>query len=122
MTLTFKQFTLLAEASNPIHVTMTLQQVIDAGKITNSVQAVIIAQVIENLKHEPDPIVRNINEYPAFSSSNINALKNLPPEDQVELARSLLNQINREFDIRSGSPDPTSSSPAWINSVLQPQK
>ena len=125
MPLSFKQFsslTQLTESSNPVHVLLTLQQVIDVGKITNTAQVIIMAQCAEALRHNEAPFFLNVNEFPAFSKGNIDAIKNLPPNDQVELAKLLISKISIPFEIRAGCADPTSSSTAWVNSVLQPQK
>ena len=121
MSLSFKQFSSLTESHAAPHITMTLQQVIDAGKVTNTVQVVIMAQLIAALKDSPDNIavVRNASEYPLGS---IESIKNLPASDQVELAKNLLLQINPGYHIGSCESDPSTSSSAWINNVLQHQK
>lgn len=120
MSLSFKEFSTLTESHAAPHITMTLQQVIDAGKVTNTVQVVIMAQLIAALKDSPDnvAVVKNVSEYPI---SNIDSIKNLPAADQVELAKQLLLQISPGFHIGPCETDPTASSSAWINNVLRHQ-
>ena len=117
--LTFKQFVQLNEHQVGPHITQTLQQVIDAGKITNTVQSVIMAQVIGALSNGDVSAVRDLNAFPATSSAQ---LKQLPAEDQVHLAQQLLNTLSTGYHISSGGTDPSSTINAWINSAPQRQK
>lgn len=117
--LTFKQFAQLNEHQFGPHIMQTLQQVIDSGKITNTVQSVIMSQIIGALHDGDISAVRDLNAFPATSSSQ---LKLLPAEDQVHLAQQLLNTLSTGYHIRSGCADPTSTINAWINSALQHQK
>lgn len=119
MSFSFKQFNSIFENSAAPHIVMTLQQVISAGKVTNTVQSVIMSQLLGALSHNNVAAVRNLNEYSASSSSDI---KQLPPIEQVNLATELLSIIQTGYQISASCSDPTSSDAAWVNRVLQHQK
>jgi len=83
----------LTEGVIPVHLTMTLEQVISAGKVTNNVQHFIMAGLIGllkdgNLARWP----RDINAYPMNTNAAvIEAVKNLTPQESVEMATWLLS-------------------------------
>ena len=120
MSLTFKSFSQLFEHHANPNVTMTLQQVIDAGKITNTVQVVIMSQLIASLKNSDD--ISSVRNYMEFPVSNTDSIRNLPASDQVELAKNLLLQISPGYHIGACETDPCTSTNAWVNRALQHQK
>lgn len=102
MSFTFKKFVRLDEMAASPQVTMPLQEVITAGKVTNMVQIVIMAQLIGALKHfRGGDAARYINEITGTASYSvvIDSLKKMPASDQVQLARELLQHINQEYDL-----------------------
>lgn len=119
MQFSFKQFNSLFEHSAAPHIIMTLQQVISSGKITNTVQSVIMSQLLNGLKHNDTSVVRNISEFSAASSSD---LKLLHADVQVSVAQELLTIIQSGYYISTSCADPSTSSANWVNRVLQHQK
>lgn len=101
---------LLAESSTPIHISMILNEVIKAGKITNTAQTVVLAQLVELFKFAPYnnqtslPVMEIPAEYssaikPRYMYENqpkkqlLDELKALTPEDQVKLAYWCASQL-----------------------------
>jgi hypothetical protein len=85
----------LAEGVIPVHISITLEQVISAGKVTNNVQNFIMAGLISMFKDGgPTRWPRDLNSYAmATSAELVEAVKNLSPTDSVQMAHWLLQQL-----------------------------
>jgi len=97
----------ISESSTPIHMTMLLDEVRQAGKITNTAQTVLIAQLVQLLKFSPVDPKNDILQFqqahsamkPRYVYENptpkelIDDIKALSGEDQVKLAEWLLQQL-----------------------------
>ena len=85
----------LAEGVIPIHLTMTLEQVISAGRVTNNVQHFIMAGLIGMFKDGgPHRWPRDLNSYPMATGSDVlEAVKAFSPEESVEIATWLLSSL-----------------------------
>jgi hypothetical protein len=100
--LSFKKFIKLDEQAASPMITMPLQEVINAGKVTNMVQIVIMAQLTCALKEFTGALAtRYIYEVARDSSSAvlIDSLKKMPAADQVTLAKELLHHISQEYGL-----------------------
>ncbi len=97
----------ISESSTPIHMTMLLDEVRTAGKITNMAQTLIIAQLVQLFKFSP---VDNKNDLLQFQQAHsamkpryvyenptpkelIDDIKKLTDKEQVTLAEWLLKQL-----------------------------
>jgi hypothetical protein len=87
----------LGEGVIPIHITMTLEQIIDAGKVTNNVQYFVMASLISHFKNGSSlRWPRDLNSYSMnANAAMIDAVKNLTPEESVEMANWLLDSLNQ---------------------------
>lgn len=114
----------LTEGVIPVHLTMTLEQVISAGKVTNNVQYFVMAGLIGllkdgNLARWP----RDLNAYPMNTSSAvIDAVKNLTPAESVEMATWLLETLKQTEALESSMYSNHSMNPTdWVKWVLRRQ-
>lgn len=99
----------LSESSTPIHITMVLKEVIDAGKITNMAQTLVLSQIVQLFKFAP---VDANNQYVQMQQPNaslkpryvyenptskqlIDDIKGLAPEDAVKLSAWCLVQLGK---------------------------
>ena len=85
----------LSEGVIPVHLTMTLEQVISAGKITNNVQYFTIAGLIGLFKDGgPTRWPRQLNSYPMATSSDVvEAVKGMTDKEAVEISSWLLTSL-----------------------------
>lgn len=85
----------LMEGVIPPQISMTLEQVIRDGKVTNNVQYFIIAGLVEMFKNGgPSRWPRDINSYPmSTSAAIIEEVKELQEEDAVNISIWLLNEL-----------------------------
>lgn len=83
---------ILTEGLVPIHYFMILREVMKAGKITNTVQTVLMSYLIQHFKYDTVQNIRNLNEHPPMGDL-VNFVRNLPAEDQVELAQWLFDNL-----------------------------
>ena len=115
----------LSEGVIPVHLTMTLEQIISAGKITNNVQYFIVAGLINMFKDGgPHRWPRELNSYPMATSSDvIDAVKALTPDELVEMAHWLLESLKKPASFESDPcACPTSmDTQGWIQWVLSKQ-
>lgn len=123
MSFSFKQFSQINEMKASPMVYMPLEEVIAAGKVTNTVQIMVMAQLIGSLKHfEGAAAARYMNEVyltGGTPASMIKSLREMPEVDQVHLARELLRHIRQEYDI---TPDNRCGTASNINYVSDIQK
>lgn len=114
----------LNEGVIPVHLTMTLEQVIAAGKVTNPVQTFIIAE-LSNMFRDGGPYrwSRDLNPYGAENSSEIiEAVKSLSDEDTVELSKWLLERLCTPATFESNPySNPTMDTLSWVKWVLKRQ-
>lgn len=87
----------LREGVIPVHLTMTLDQVVSSGKITNNVQTFTMANLASMFKDGgPTRWPRDINSYGSNAGSDmIEAIRNLSNEDAVNMASWLLTELER---------------------------
>lgn len=115
----------LSEGVIPVAITMTLEQVITAGKVTNSVQTFIMAGLINMFKDGgPTRWPRDINAYSMATSSDlIEAVKTLKDSEAVEMAQWLLSELVKPATFESNPcTNPAMDTQEWVRWVLQRQK
>ena len=85
----------LAEGVIPVHISMTLEQVITAGQITNSVQNFIMAGLISMFKDGgPTRWPRDLNAYAMATSSDlVEAVRGMSATESVDMAKWLLERL-----------------------------
>lgn len=113
----------ILEVQGPVNVSLTLREIVVAGKATNSYHIFTLARISEFFKnglksaslHLQSPIDF---ESKATSTVLLNTIKGMPPEQQVELAEYLLNCIDEG---ESTLKHPEASTEAWIRLVLRAQ-
>ena len=115
----------LCEGVIPVHLTMTLEQVINAGKVTNSVQHFIMAGLISMFKEGgPYRWPRDLNSYAmATGSEIIEAVKTLNDGEAVEMAHWLLGALQTPASFESNPwvcPHPVDTV-GWMRWVLKKQ-
>lgn len=114
----------LCEGTIPVHISMTLNQIINAGKVTNSVQYFILAGLISMFKDGgPTRWPRDLNSYSmSTSSEQIDAIKTISDTEAVELAKwlgqELTNPVNFETNPYANSSQDVVE---WIRFVLKKQ-
>lgn len=114
----------LTEGVIPVHISMTLDQIINAGKVTNSVQYFILAGLISMFKDGgPTRWPRDLNSYSmSTSSEQIDAIKTISDTEAVELAKwlgqELTNPVNFETNPYANSSQDVVE---WIRFVLKKQ-
>lgn len=113
----------LTEGVIPIHLQMTLEQIVSSGKVTNNVQYFILAGLASMFKDGgPFRWPRDLNAYPmATGSAMLEAVKGLTPSEAAGLAAWLLEQLGAvsEYEASKGSQDQRISD--WIRYVLKKQ-
>lgn len=116
---------ILSEGVIPVHLTMTLEQVISAGRVTNNVQHFIMAGLINMFKEGgPYRWPRDLMTYSmATGSEIIEAVKTLSDSEAVEMAQWLLNELQTPASFESNPwvcPSPTDTV-GWMKWVLKKQ-
>lgn len=114
----------LAEGVIPVHISMTLDQIINAGKVTNSVQYFILAGLISMLKDgSPTRWPRDLNSYGmSTSSEQIDAIKTISDSEAVELATWLGNELQNSVNFETNPyASPQMDIVGWIRWVLKRQ-
>jgi hypothetical protein len=115
----------LQEGVIPAHLTMTLEQVVSGGKITNNVQTFIMADLVSFFKDAPqDRWPREANPYPMNAKADIiDAIKSLTEQEQVMMAEWLLGELAKvgTFEVRHACCDPQQSPVDWMRWVLKRQ-
>ena len=115
----------LAEGVIPVHLSMTLEQVVSAGKVTNNVQHFIMAGLISMFKDGgPSRWPRDLNAYPMGTGSDVlEAVRSLTPEESVEMAKWLLESLKNPASFESNPyvcPNPLDTV-GWMRWVLRRQ-
>jgi len=116
----------LSEGVIPVHITMTLEQVISAGKVTNSVQHFIMAGLVSMFKNGgPSRWPRDLNSYAMATGSDlIEAVKSLSDADAVEMATWMINELQNPVNFET-QPCPCSNPQMhvvdWMRWVLKKQ-
>lgn len=115
----------LCEGTIPVHLTMTLEQVITSGRVTNNVQHFIMAGLINMFKEGgPYRWPRDLMTYSmATGSEIIEAVKTLSDSEAVEMAQWLLNELQTPASFESNPwvcPSPTDAV-GWMKWVLKKQ-
>ncbi len=114
----------LKEGVIPVHILMTLDQVISAQKITNNVQYFIIGGLINMFKDGgPSRWPRDLNSYNMSTSSNLlDALKTMSDAEAVELATWLGNALQAPASFETDAYcKPQMDTVSWIKYVLKKQ-
>jgi hypothetical protein len=115
----------LREGVIPTHISMTLEQVITAGKVTNNVQNFIIAGLVSMFKEgAPSRWPRDLNSYSMATSSDlVEAVKLLSANESVELAGWLLQQLANPAAFESNPYcNNAMQTNEWVRWVLKRQK
>lgn len=114
----------LSEGVIPVHISMTLDQIINDGKITNSVQYFIVAGLISMFKDGgPTQWPRDLNSYSmSINSNQIDAIKLISDNEAVEMAEWLKSELATPEKFES---NPylcnTRSTQDWVKWVLRKQ-
>ncbi len=114
----------LNEGVIPVHLTMTLGQVVRDGKVTNNVQHFIIAGLIEMFKNGgPHRWPRDFNAYEmATSSELIEAVKGFKDEEAAAISSWLLNCLNSTAMFENNPfINPQLNTVEWMKWVLRRQ-
>lgn len=114
----------LNEGVIPVHLIMTLEQVISAGKVTNSVQHFVMAGLLGMFKDgSMTRWPRDLNSYPMATSSDVlESVKGLPDADKVRLATWLFNALQAPAAFESNSySNPQMTTVDWMRYVLRKQ-
>lgn len=114
---------LLTEGIIPSHITMILQEVLRCGKITNTVQAMIMAQLIDFFQFGNAMSIRNFDEARPTNKDLLDSVKAMEAAQQVELASWLLSQLSLAYAGRDCLTwcDPQKSLNDWVSWVLRRQ-
>ena len=115
----------LTEGVIPAHISMTLEQVITAGKVTNSVQHFIMAGLVSMFKDGgPSRWPRDLNSYAmATSSELVESIKKLGDSESTQLAQWLLIELMRPATFESQPYiNPHMQTVEWVQWVLHRQK
>lgn len=120
----------LRESTTPIHVSMILQEIVTAGKITNMAQTLILAQMVELFKFTPantNQSTRNTNPRYMYEVPTpkqvIDEIKALTSKDQVKLACWCIFQLAAEQSAEANAKyyNPSMQMTTWINYVTKAQ-
>lgn len=114
---------LIIEAQGPVSVKMTLAEIINAGKVTNPYQLFVLAWLSEFFKnglktaslHLEMPITFDSQ---ATSTTVVTLLKNMAPEQHVELAQYLSDCVDAGESLLA---NPSRTCEEWISFVLSRQ-
>lgn len=116
----------LAEGVIPVHLLMTLEAVINAGKVTNNVQHFVMAGLLAMFK-EGGPVrwPRDLNAYPMGTGTDVlEAVKSLSPQESVDMAQLLLLSLQAPATFESNPyacRDPRMGTVEWMRWVLKKQ-
>ena len=115
----------LSEGVIPVHITMTLEQVVRDGGVSNNVQYFIMAALIEMFKNGgPTRWPRDLNSYEMVTSSEvIEAVKGFQPSEAVGVSMWLLNELQRpvNFETNPYACNPQMNVVEWMRWVLHRQ-
>jgi len=115
----------LKEGVIPVHITMTLEQVVRDGGVTNNVQYFIMAALIEMFKNGgPYSWPRELAPYSMNTNADlIEQVKSLTPELSVQVSTWLLTELQRpaNFEANPYACNPALSTVEWVQWVLKKQ-
>ncbi len=115
----------LTEGVIPIHITMTLQQVLNDGKVTNPVQHFMMAALIEMFKGGgPYRWPRELNSYEMATNADlIESVKKLTDEEATSISAWLLDslQFPANFESNPYGNHPYQDPVEWVRWVLRKQ-
>jgi len=116
----------LNEGVIPVHITMTLEQVVRDGKITNPVQYFVMGALVEMFKNGgPTRWPRDLNAYSMTTSAElIDSLKSLSEQEHVGMAVWLMNELQRPVHFETNPyvcTNPQMNPVEWIRWVLKRQ-
>lgn len=114
----------LTEGVIPVHLAMTLDQVIAAGKITNNVQEFTIAGLISMFRDGgPTRWPRDLNAYSMIAGSDvIDAVKGLSDNEAVEMTEWLKQQLIKPVEFETNpQAAPQVDIVKWMRYVLKKQ-
>jgi hypothetical protein len=117
----------LTEGVIPVHITMTLEQIVRDHKITNPVQYFVMGALVEMFKNGgPTRWPRDLNAYSMTTSAElIDTLKGLTEADHVGMAVWLLNELQRPVNFETNPYavhcNPQMGPLEWMRFVLQRQ-
>lgn len=114
----------ITEGVIPVHIAMTLDQIIRDGEITNNVQYFILAGLISMFKDGgPKQWPREINPTSmGVSAEQIDAVKSLTGPEAVELAKWVGNELQKPatYELRSCCDGPEDTL-EWVRYVISKQ-
>ncbi len=117
----------LSEGVVPVHITMTLEQIVRDGKVTNPVQYFVMGALVEMFKNGgPTRWPRDLNAYSMTTSSElIDQVKSLSEQEHVGMAVWLMNAlkgpVNFETNPYACHANPQMGPLEWMRYVLQRQ-
>lgn len=116
----------LAEGVIPPHISMTLGQIVDDGKITNPVQIYILGAMLEMFKNgQNTQWPRQLNSYSMATSADlIEAVESLDSESAAKFAQWVLNELQVMGNYESQSIScckPHMNPVEWVAHVLKAQ-
>jgi hypothetical protein len=116
---------MLKEGVIPPHVSMTLDQVVNAGKITNPVQTFLLANLIGMFKDGGlDRWPRELTSHYQSRSDVIEAVRSLKDNEIVDLAKWMIAalQVPENFEARpSPFHSPQANAASWVQWVTRKQ-
>lgn len=116
----------LSEGIIPIHITLTLEQVIRDGKVTNNVQNFIMAGLANMFKNGgPSRWPRDLNDYSMTTNAGlIEEIKTLSDTEAVLLAEWLCMQLLRPATFETNPyaiSNPVMNVGEWMRTVIRKQ-
>lgn len=115
----------LTEGVIPVHVSMTLAQVVKDGKVTNPVQHFVLAGLVEMFKSGgPYRWPRDINPYEISTSAEvIESIKSLSDQEATSIAAWLLDslQFPAGFETNPYGCHPHNTVAEWVRWVTRKQ-
>ena len=117
----------LKEGVIPVHLTMTLEQIVTDGQVTNNVQHFVMAGLVGLFKDGgPMRWPRDLNAYPMATGSDVlEAIKSLSATESTEMASWLLASLQNPARFESTPAACAATSPQqiadWMRLVLKHQ-
>lgn len=115
----------LTEGVIPVHLTMTLDQIVDEGRVTNSVQYFTLAGLINMFKDGgPYRWPRDINSYEMATGADIiEAVKTLSDAESVNIATWLRQALEKpgSFETNCQMSSHPTDTVGWVKWALSKQ-
>lgn len=117
----------LSEGVIPPHLSMTLGQVINDGRVTNNVQNFVLAGLVSMFKDGgPTRWPRDLNAYSMSTDANlIESIKSLTSEEAVGIATWLFYELQKPVAFETNPHpcyNPAMQPVEWVKMVLHRQK